>query len=135
MVAPILKCLLLGVIPRGIVQDGPAHSDNGDLLRNVSRMAENVKIKVSWTPAECQGLHSSGASEERIFSLSSAKGETVGAGPYELLTFSSCSGAGVPQTIPVYICFEVNHYPTQTRSLFPVSLLELYSCAHPTNSS
>ena len=73
----------------------PAQSDNGGLLQNVSHAAENVKMKVSWKSLECQGVPSTGASEERIFSLSSAKGEIVGAGQHELLTFPSCWGAQV----------------------------------------
>lgn len=66
-----------------------SRSDNGGKcsLQNVSCMAENVKIKVAWKVAECQGLHSNGASEDRQC-LASPLGAR--AGHDKLSTFPSC---------------------------------------------
>lgn len=62
------------------------------LFRVSSGMAENVTLKVAWRPAECWGVHSYSAGEERVLGLFFAKGEILGAGQDTLSTFPSCQG-------------------------------------------
>lgn len=116
-----------GLIQWGTVNDQPSQNDDDGKwsLQNGSCIAENVKIKVAWKLAGCQGLHSNSASEEKEGITSVLQKGKLGAGQDKLSTFPSYQGDQIcPHAILMYICFDVNHYPTKTHSLFHVSCLD-----------